>query len=178
MRNRIVNLVALGATLVLVGLIALWMRSYWGIDELAIVGSGKLSFMFSQGELWVETCSCFYFGPYDEQTRQYGSEGSYANRTRVILRHHDLEPTGEPEPCEGSDSVEEGSPRITYESRHARARIPLWVPTAIAGLSPLVTGLKKLRRRSLRRRGCCEGCGYDLRATPARCPECGAEPHE
>jgi len=57
--------------------------------------------------------------------------------------------------------------------------IPYWLPTLLFAILPGFMSFSTLRRRLLlryrRRHGLCIHCGYDLRATPKRCPECGAE---
>jgi hypothetical protein len=56
--------------------------------------------------------------------------------------------------------------------------MPHWFP-AIVFLLPsasFLPGYIKRRRRKLRiRHGLCINCGYDLRASPNQCPECGTE---
>ncbi len=61
-------------------------------------------------------------------------------------------------------------------SQHVAIAIPLWPIMALTGVIPLIDLIRgPLRRHRRRKRGLCETCGYDLRGSPGRCPECGRQ---
>jgi hypothetical protein len=66
--------------------------------------------------------------------------------------------------------------RFAFSTEHHRVlAVPAWLPIVVlmpAGVLLLRAHWWRPRRR--RRLGLCDTCGYDLRGTPDRCPECGA----
>ena len=65
--------------------------------------------------------------------------------------------------------------RIYSSPGDYRFYFPLWMLSLIVAVMAAAMVISDLRRRQNYRPGHCANCGYDLRATPERCPECGAE---
>ena len=54
--------------------------------------------------------------------------------------------------------------------------MPYWALVLVTGAGGWLIGRRARLVRRRQRRGLCIACGYDTRATPQRCPECGYEP--
>ena len=54
--------------------------------------------------------------------------------------------------------------------------MPLWSVVIFFATMPALSGASLWRRGKRKKGGLCPRCGYDLRATPGRCPECGSVP--
>lgn len=59
--------------------------------------------------------------------------------------------------------------------RFVLVAFPAWSVVAASAIPPAywLVLRRRWRRRRLREAGRCEQCGYDVRVTPHRCPECG-----
>ncbi|CAN5572732.1 hypothetical protein BH09PLA1_BH09PLA1_02870 [soil metagenome] len=62
---------------------------------------------------------------------------------------------------------------LAADGRTISIRFPAWVLSLVCSVLPLIWLSPGYRRRVRKRLGLCERCGYDVRATPERCPECG-----
>ncbi len=63
----------------------------------------------------------------------------------------------------------------TTTAKFAVIVVPYWILAFALAILPFIFFRSRMLRRRRRRMGLCIGCGYDIRASAGRCPECGME---
>jgi hypothetical protein len=175
-RRKLFNLATAISLVLCVATVVLWVRSYWRHDLVwcTLYPSGYNSFwsdnppdyIFAslRGEMMVgpegATIASWRAHPrldwiWVARTFPEGDHRGYLNRYQnPILARFGL----------GYSNPANGYWYVVF---------PHWFIATITALLPTCWLIRRLAARRRTKAGRCPVCGYDLRATPERCPECG-----
>jgi hypothetical protein len=166
-----VNILSGASLLLCFASTGLWVRSYWVADRLTQDSVDPYTIVASASAIRV--CRQDWF--IDHGT---------APRSGRWLRSTEQPRSWSPWPVDRhvlgfeytSFDVIDGDDRTRIFAVFAFV-LPFWSVVTLFATAPamrFVSIVRARRRRHRRFAGLCQHCGYDLRASPGRCPECGA----
>ena len=171
MRRKLFTLAAGASAVVFVGVCGLWAESYrWWMAGLRGTpwDGGAVVFLDAGG---------VYAGRYPDAAMARPPGGAAGWRFQALRN-----PSG----GSAAESIESTGGLAANRWLPARAFapgptfhglrlvvVPCWVPALVTAVLPVAWLAGRVRRRRRRMLSLCPTCGYDLRATPERCPECG-----
>ena len=168
MTRRLPNLLTALSLLMCAAAVVLWVRSQWHLDKLVFRTAGDLfrltsangTLGFEWGDGWPDPVFKYFhngnIGRWDPAEEMGGAAGFALGRTVQRWEYRQDQWLSVP---------------------FVNAAVPHWSVAALAGAAPVWWSIRLRDARRRRDRvvaGMCPDCGYDLRATPDRCPECGA----
>lgn len=196
MKRHLFNLLTGFSLLLFLATVVMWIRSYWRSDlsnwTRDSEGNGHYVLLrYSESSL--RGGAAFYF--------QY-TDANGTDSTKMLQDYFDWHPHGfelSSDPVAKVDAGNKnpwrtsylfkptspttlgfqfGSRRGLYDGSNqystAILAMPYWFPGCTFAILPIGWLLIRIKRRRRRLAGICISCGYDLRATPNRCPECGS----
>jgi hypothetical protein len=174
MRRRPLKFAATASLLLCVATVALWVRSYSAIDIVRLRTGGRWFY-----------CST-YPASVTASTWLLSDLEAGADRSKSFELDYEALP-GPRRDWDGYLLASTGTWQMLgfwyvrtnrVNPSYRTVRFPDWFLVVTFSVLPAIA-LARARRRTTRgNRGLCPNCGYDLRATPDRCPECGSVPAE
>lgn len=161
---RLVRIVSL---LLLLTCSIIWMRSYRFTDELEAGGKpGSILLTSQHGRILASWPSPVYHAASERICQGYSTP----------ITHEKSDPRwGGLVEADAASRAVLARGEITIAGQTIRfVQIPIWGVALLTGIYPVIWLVMRLLSVWRRRwQGRCRICGYDLRATPAQCPECG-----
>jgi len=180
-RQWIFNGIAAISLLLCVSTAIAWTRSYWVGDIFGWDGKILAISQFGIQQYWADVWTQkgdvqivwrhvrdthYQMGRISDFQFQFGDYG---------FRHNTGDPLGPPSECLlGFYFSVRTQVDQTVTTHQVLADFPFWSALLIFSIAPIFW--LRMGRWTISTPGHCSRCGYDLRATPDRCPECGTIP--
>ena len=166
-----------------VATVMLWVRSYWVDDRFfARYQLSYVDFASYRGEVGCEFGAVYGGGPQDLYMPSWVAGFRHVPVDRVpesdYIHISEAQGRFKNMPHYHGAWGFRWHPRSDrdWEYRERGIAAPAWCIAAMAAALPAWRLVCVVRRSNRQSRGFCHACGYDLRATPGRCPECGRIP--
>ena len=198
MRRRLFTTLSALSLLLCAAVCVLWARSQTGSDEAAwrydrwlgdgSAASDQVSLTSDKQRVWL-LITRGRVGPYNGQLvwGYHINADRSGGRPRLTFRHEPYEGVPWHLIQYGPDASGWGplrwqggrrsGPRVGDDHRGIRVSVSHWLLALLLLAGPMVWLTRFRKARRARKLGLCTACGYDLRASPDRCPECGAAVH-
>jgi hypothetical protein len=172
-RRILVNATTVLSFLFCVATVVVWVRSYWWTTTL-----GRYSRPYDGAALHTYECA-LRPGRLTVIDSLWGRGGDAATSYAVVdERVENFTPSPDVDVVHlGFGWVSYLTPPDMASSSVRGMSVPYWAVAIGLAVPPALACRRRARHRVARRAtGLCPTCGYDLRATPDRCPECGNAP--
>jgi hypothetical protein len=179
MQRRLFLLLASLSFVAMAGAAVLWMRSYRICDQFGWSWEARSEARSAEMYTGKGAIGLAFVHAIDHRPNYNGESDAFGAGSSFFAEHPRSRPYFPNEPGSWGGhgfwlDLGDDTPGWRFQDNIRIVEAPTWSVMVAMGVLPALLLAGRLRRRIAP--GACKGCGYDLRATPGRCPECGLVP--